>query len=334
MAIKSYALTPERGASMDSAFIRNSDVVYRIYSDVADNANYVLLNYGGPQIGVGEAYDPQQRCVGLNIRSLGRCAAPADGSDATAWDLTASFGPWNPMELAFNGNPVSIPPSFQFEINLEPVPCLVDVDGNPIVNSAGDYYDPPVEREAAKVILRVNRNEASPSIATLLALNNVVNGAAWNGFPAKSVKFNCPAMPVVQYSQATASFYWPMEYIFDINFDTWVKQVLNRGFRQLNSAGQLVPILVNGQPLSDPVFLDSSGHAILTPDLLETTGDTPGDSSSGGYSGEAAGGGQPPKAGTSAEGSSTYPNAYDVYRTYDFSGFNMNTLFTLPSVLS
>lgn len=335
MAIKFSEPSPDSGASMNQAFERESDRKYMIYSDPLDNANQVLLFFG-PSIGSAEPFDPQQRCTGLTVRSVGRCTCPFDQSDAMMWEGTASYGPWNPLENSFDGNPVNIPPLFRFDINLVAVPAIVDVDGNPIVNSAGDYYDPPVEREVAKVTLTVNRNEASPNPAVLLALTNVVNLTAWNGFPPKTVKFNCPTMPVVQYCQATSSFFWPMEYVFDVNFDTWVKQVLNRGLRQLDASGNLVPIYINGQPLSDPVFLDEDGHAILTPDLLDAAGDTPGEADPSGYSGEVAGGGQPPQTGLSTEGGSTYPNAYDVYRTYEFNGsggFNMDALFTLPSVL-
>jgi hypothetical protein len=332
MAIKHVGLTPDRGASMDATFVRNSDRKFLVYSDVYDDENFVLFNLG---IGIGNAqpFDAQQRCIGLAVRSTGRAACPTDQSDATRWEATVTYGPWNPLTLSYDGNPVNIPMRFRFDFENTSIPCIVDVDGKPIVNSAGDYYDPPVEMDHAKVTLTVSRNESGPNPAVILALENVLNVAVWNGFPAKTVRFLCPTMPEVEYSQATSSFYWPMQYKFDIDFNTWVKQVLNRGYRQLDSNGKLVPIYVNGQPLSDPVFLDSEGKAILTPDYLGSGGDTPDDTNPAGYDGEVAGGGEPPMGGESEEGMIIEPNAYDVYRTYDYTQFNMNTLFTLPPIL-
>jgi hypothetical protein len=340
MAIQKVDLTPGRSASMDATFVRNSDRMYRVLSDVDDDENFVLFNWGtslGISIGAAQPFDRQQRCIGLNAQCTGQVAHPVTGALCMRWEVKATFGPWNPLTLSFDGNPTHIPPIFWFDVEVKSVPAITDVNDDPIVNSAGDYYDPPVERELPLITLMVKRNEASPAIASLLGTPAIVNGAAWNGFPPKTVKLNCPKMPPVEYSQATSSFYWPMEYAFSINNDTWVKQVLNRGFRQLNSLGQLVPIYINGQPISDPVFLDYLGHAILTPDYLDAGGDSPygeGDSGSSGFGDDPYGGGETPEGGLSEEGGSIVPNAYDVYRTFNFGLFGLDNLFTLPSVLT
>lgn len=337
MAIKHIEPMREVSGGIDADYARDSSRAHLIWSDVADDENYII-GHCGISIGSAHPTDLYQRCLAVRATLIDRTTYPIDNSDAFLWKLEVSYGHWNIMERSPDGNPLNIPTRFRLDFNSQLVPCLVDVEGNPIVNSAGDYYDPPVEVERVNATLTVMRNESGANLANVASYGNTINLNPWNGFPAKTVRMLPIKMPAVAYSQAVNTLYYPMEYVFEINFDTWTKQVLNQGYRQLDDAGNLVPILVNGQPVDVPIMLDEDGHAILAPAAEDIFGggNEPGAADPGGWDGEVPGGGQPPRGGLgTAPGSAVVINAFDVYRTADFSmsgGLDMDNLFTLPGV--
>jgi hypothetical protein len=343
MALKLIELS-DSGSAVDADYERSSTRSYYAWFDHTDDENTVRnsIVVGGIAIDIGSAHptDVGQRCLGITVASDGQEACPLDSSESIKWKIEVSYGLWNILERSPDGNPIHIPLRFRFEFTGVSTPAFVDVDGNAIVNSAGDYYDPPVEYERLHASLVVRRNESAPNINLVAAWSNTVNLKAWNGFPPKTARLMPIRIPEIMYSQVTNSFYWPMEYEFEINFDTWVKQILNQGFRQLDAEGQLVPIFINGQPIDTPLMLDEDGHAILTPAFVDSSGDTPPDANSGGTADDPAGGGEPPEGGDGTDDGETGPgviiNAYDIYRTMDFSassgGLNMDNLFTLPGI--
>jgi len=334
MAIKDTQLTTDVSSSMDEDYVREGERRYLCWSDLVDDENYVRTHFGDPagvHINSIHPTDTQQVCINVSARCMGRTTW---GTQSTMlWECTARFGLWNPLEHTLTGNPINLPMTWRLEPVEEMVPAIMDVNGVPICNSAGDFYDPSLERESVRYVLTVSRNEASPSLATILPLANVVNLAVWNGFPPRTVRFKPLHIPKVEYSQNTSTYYYPMEYVFEINFDTHVVQVFNHGMRQLDPAGNIEAIRDSmGQPVSEPVPLDEAGHAILTPPARDSAGDAPAGASAG-LAAYPPGGAQPPQGGTGGSGGAFVFNAYNLYRTYDFSNFNMDNLFTLPAGL-
>ena len=333
MALKSIAEAPGDSASLDEYFITSSTRIFQAYTDPTDTAVSVITSCGH---GIKEAHPSMASLYVTKIspkRLRPQCTYPGDGTLASLWEITLEYGPWNPLTHWPSGNPLNKPVFPRFEVVPVEIAAFEDVDGEPIVNSAGDPYDPPLMRYKNRLKIIVERNESIStfSLSTILALSNTVNVATWNGFPAKTVHLLPIKMPELAYAQSVNLFYFPITYEFEVDYDTWVKQVLNAGFRQLDSSGNLTPILINGLPATTPVPLDESGHAILHPSYTDGSGDVPPDSSSGGESGWPSGGGEPPSGGTGLLSGDLVVNAYDLIRTTDFSALHMDSLFTLPS---
>lgn len=336
MALRSIGQAPGTSAHFDQDFLRGSLRVYLALFDVGDDEMYVIRHCG---FAIYQVHPSDSQQLVLDIKAdlvAHNTTDPATNALANLWKIELQYGPWNPLEHPVDGNPLNLPTRFRMDFTTAEVAAFEDVDGNPIVNSAGDPYDPPLTREVTRATLTAMRNEtpASVDLATLAALSNTLNADVWNGFPPKTVRLAPIKLPEIAFSQVNNSFYFPMEYVFDINFDTWVKQVLNAGFRQLDADGNLVPILINGQPATVPVPLDEEGHAILTPEFVDSGGDVPPDSDPGGESGEVPGGGEPPSGGTGVSSASNFVvDAYDLIRTSDFSALHLDNLFTLPVIL-
>lgn len=336
MALISIAQATEARISINQAFERDSARSYLAYFDTTDDEVAVLAGCGFA-LYTPHPSDATQKIIGITCDlDSAYTTAPGANTACRRWKISVAWGPWNILDFSSTGNPINLPLKFRLNFTTVPVPAFEDVDGNPICNAAGDSYDPTLEREVTHCTLTVLRNEAPSSVnlATLTALGNTTNEAEWNGFPVETVKLNPVVLPEIAYSQATSSFYYPLEYVFEINFDTWIKQVLNAGFRQLDSSGNLIPIMINGQPATVPVPLDEEGHAILTPEFKDSGGDAAPDTGGGGEDGEVDGGGEPPSGGDGvASDSNLVIDAYRMIRTSDFTALDMDSIFTLPTIV-
>lgn len=333
MTLLSIAQAPAQSGHINDEFIRDSSTGYRALFSVGDDMVYVLNAVGAAGLGIYGLHPSasNQRCLDVKCELVAaNVTDPATNGLANLWQIDLEYGAWDYVTHAYDGNPIHVPTRFRIDFTVAEVAAFIDLDGNPIVNAAGDPYDPPLMREVTRATLTVLRNEvpSAVNLATLAALSNTKNGYVWNGFPVATVRLNPLKLPDFMYSQVSNSFYFPMEYTFDVNFDTWIHQVLNAGFRQLDASGNLIPILINGQPATVPVPLNEAGHAILTPEFTLAGGDVPISQMS-----TAPPGGQPPLGGLGTAGGSTMViNAYDLMFTTDFSVLNMDTLFTLPTI--
>ena len=219
---------------------------------------------------------------------------PSNNTLARLWTITLEFGPWNPIGASATGNPLDMPVWPRVETFVKEVPAYQDIDGNPIVNTAYDYFDPPVMAERLCTTITVARNEPAVNPYSALILSNRVNASAWNGFPPGTVKSAPIRIPRPEYDQQSGILYYPMEYAFEFDELGWERTILNQGFRQLDGFGKPVKIYdAQGMEVSQAVMLDNAGHALLPP----------------------------------VSSSSIVVKKFKVYPEIDFSDFNMDSLF-------
>lgn len=305
MALKYIDLTNDVSGTCTVELERSSERKYVAWFDLADDENYVR-SHCGLTLGTRHPTDLQQVLHTLRPSCLGRATWEGDNSDCRLWEIQASYGTWNPAERgdpAQAANPLAMPPRYRMEWERVPEPVWRDINGKPVLNTAGDPFDPPVERAGLVATLTVRRNEESPDFAALIALAENVNTAPWNGFAEKTVRFAPPAFPELEYAQESRTFYYPMVYVFEINPRNWRAKPLNAGYRQ------------SFLSLDNPrtvVIMDSAGQPLQTPGLLDTDGR---------YM-------KPPVA-----DNKVLYRVFDIYQDSDFSVFNLDDLFTKPQAL-
>ena len=304
MALKFIDLTPEVSGSHKVDFQRESKRTYIAYFGVDDDENYVTLRCG-LILGTRHPTDFAQVLHSIDVDCLGRTTWEGDNSDAMLWSITANYGTWNFAEKgepSKAGNPLLMPVKFRLEWEKVPEPIWVDVNGDPILNTAGDPFDPPIELDNLIGILTVRRNEAMPDLPVIMALALSLNEAPWNGFDAKCVRLAPIALPELEYAQETDTYYYPMTYVFEINFRTWKKRPLNSGYRQIT------PTQINPNRVS--LILDDGGQPLQSPGLL---------SKSGFYL-------KPP-----VNKDNLVIGSFDIHPTIDYGVFNLDNLFTPPA---
>ncbi len=56
-------------------------------------------------------------------------------------------------------NPIGLPAQIEIDSVTRMIPALFDSDGNPIVNTAGDFFtDPPIERMTTDLVIKISKN--------------------------------------------------------------------------------------------------------------------------------------------------------------------------------
>lgn len=175
--------------------------------------------------------------------------------DGCQWHVTVNYVPIDPQSL--------IPPTerdvkVSWDSEESERIADFDVDGNPVVNAAGDPFDPPVMVDQSRRILTIERNEADFDDQWVDQFVDKVNANTFYGRAAGEVL--CKKITASTQFDSEDGAYWSVRYEFHVNPDGWKSRPLNAGMRQLVS-GVLAPILDKGVPVSQPVPLDSLGAA-------------------------------------------------------------------------
>lgn len=196
------------------------------------------------------------------LRKQARCVS--ERSDV--WQVTCEYGPKNPFLI--NANPLEIFPVATWSTLTFSRPIDIDINGNAIINTAGDLFDPPLEYEDFRPVLNIRRYETSFQAFTSYSYKNTTNLDAFFGADPKHALCADIRLGEPLWSGVIGQ-YFRVEYEFHFSRDSygWQKKVLSAGYRELYtrpSDGALAqrPILVAGQPASSPVPLDVNGQAI------------------------------------------------------------------------
>jgi hypothetical protein len=301
--------------AIDDHFYRTGTRTFRVWATTDYDEVHVGTNLG---IGIYNTHPSDSGmkvvniAVGLDCPNIvyydsranpgGAGSPPANGTQCYQWRATVTYGPWNPIEHTNDGDPTAQ----QIEIKMNGVNYeqIVDLDvyGNPVVNTAGDYFDPPVTRDQTRCVLEVTRNEVGFSPATIYTYANKVNLATWNGFAARTVKIAPPSV-VPMWSQFSSEVYSRVTYTFEYDPDGWDKTVLNQGNRYLSYGGGGCggggAVRYNarddkGDLVTSPVLLDSLGRKLTQP----------------------------------INESNVVVLTYQIYETLDFSVLGMDSIFT------
>lgn len=194
------------------------------------------------------------------------------GDEGRSWRITVTYGPPADGEPK-PANPLQEAESIDYGGETWERIIDQDVDGNAIVNTAGDPFDPPLTVEDYRPTFTVTRNEpvynplsADPykgfNPAAEYDLRGTLNDDVFYGFPIGTVKFGIPTARLLWSQDAPGThYYWQVTRPYYVNPNGWGRVVLNAGRRKLVS-GNRKPIFIDGVPAADPVPLDVDGAPI------------------------------------------------------------------------
>lgn len=208
-----------------------------------------------------------------------------EDTNGLQWIYTVTYSKYN---RAYNQeNPLKNTPIVSREFSKFSEICDEDVNGVPIVATNGLPFDPPVERDQSRPLLRVVRNEAlTPTTDPDTGQEFPVYTEDWaqsfrdtlnsDTFAGKDpYTWKVEGINATQTYDPYAGWYVQVEYVFAYNPRKWKKRLLNAGLheRGTDSTGKAiyVPIIMgDGVPATQPVPLDNDGKAIPPPVTQDT----------------------------------------------------------------
>jgi len=232
-----------RDGEYDEKYVGTFTAAYRVQTNDPLDGPLVVVNHASlPQL--YGAYS-----VGNDSLSNALCIAKTprpDGDSRTSWIVTCRF---STNALPQDTNPLFDPIKVSLGFDQFTKVARADVDGNPVANSMGDVFDPPIEIDDSRPVYRVTRNESYINESLVADMKDSVNANAWRGFMPRCVK--CKSISPGELQTRNGTDYYAVVYEFHINGDTWDFKVLNRGRRYV-SGGKVVSIPKD----QDPVVID------------------------------------------------------------------------------
>ncbi len=260
-----------RGATWDIDSGRKYQRKFRVITDSQFDGPVVVGTAVGAKYGDQYAvptneleYDPNAYCVGIDSQQ--------DGNDGTMWIVTLTYG-WYSATFAGGGkdqNPLEMPIEVSWSLRDHELVLDIDANGVPVLNTAGDPYDPPLVIDDPRLCMTVVRNEPTFNLSYVLQYRNAVNSDPFAGFNP----LYCKVLNIASRSQWHQDAGWYYQTTYDFEFlspkvgdggNGYRPQVLSQGMRAISAvSGKIYHITLKGVPVNQPMLLDQNGYFNVT----------------------------------------------------------------------
>lgn len=171
-------------------------------------------------------------------------------------------------------NPLDLEPEIEWGKAVSNVEIDRDINGDPILNSAGQSPDPPITEEFEDLVFRMTRNENYFNALLAHEYKGAVNSDIFLGFDpgfAKCIEISGTRARVADL------VYWKVRYEIHFRLSNpipgtpkigWIRRLLDEGrIEKTGTAGDGTPELLQnkdqeGTVLSEPVLLDGEGKKL------------------------------------------------------------------------
>ncbi len=246
-----------------SALIDNAAVTYtRVFrclttSSLIDAPDVLLMVDPVTGLSIPKMYDVYVAANGTtDDQAVCNVIQPEQShDDPTVWQVRCEFSTDVPID------PLSRPVILRVSSITRKIAIYEDTNGDAILNSADDPFDPPVEIDITDIQCEFTKNYGSVDLAFIHAWTNTINSVPWFGADKHNAK--------IERITATEKFDWNLtyaEYVFTIVIRTygtgWDKSVLDAGYHYLDANGKLTLArdILDQTPLHNAVLLDGEGH--------------------------------------------------------------------------
>jgi len=242
--------------------------IFQVTTDDANDDASVILAYDG----LPPFYSPYICPNGNDPDCLLKTITPTPNADYQyMWTVTCVYD--NEPYLPTN-TPLCQPPIWTVSFTRQKEPVEADIYGNAVLNSA--RIPIALERETSVMQLQIKWSSINFSYVDIASLQDTLNGAAWNGFPAGVLKLDG-----LQITQQIDTYraglglgnppgnYYEKTITLACKWDGWQAQLLDAGLYQLGK--KMIPGKpprwqpcrdTNGQPVQMPVPLNGFGQQL------------------------------------------------------------------------
>lgn len=275
-----------RSGNADDAFKREYERRFVVVTDnpfdgpiVVTGASGIPVKYDAYANAGGTESDPRAFC--------NRVRATCRSEDNCTWDVIASYSTTVELEAGQSQNPMergNTPNSSggsggggpggagsRYDISFSPgsevKAAVKDRDDNPIANSAGDPFDPPLEIADPYLMMTIGRNIplANPlSYAlTMMGYLNTVNSGPFLGLPAETVKLFTWSMQFQPPDNGYA--FWRETFVFHAKWNNgngWLTELLDVGYFRIDGTDKVEITDPEGKQYTKPQLLDGAGGVL------------------------------------------------------------------------
>lgn len=240
------------------------DVVVEL-EDGIDPREMIYHSGQVPVRGDGHPELPAYACVG---------GAFSDGEGPVHWKYVAEYS--SNAAAADPDDPLLAPPTWRYYGEPLEVEVDTDIDGNPLVNTAGEPYDPPITRRFRDRVLEYNVNIIAGTVDVdwLLDFTDHTNTDTFAGRAAGEALCDEITADLQRFGDAGLNYYaCKLIFKFRRNYtdasaparSAWCDRVLNRGYRRLDGTDIKTIVDANKMPLNRPSLLDAAGEVTDIP---------------------------------------------------------------------
>jgi hypothetical protein len=220
----------------------------------------------------------------LDARAFVTTATPSLDRESPATGTTARPGvayweiQYEPLPfVVFPQNPLDRPVVLEGAGSDLKEVSRTDSTGAPMVNSAGDFYDPLPERPIQAGQYTLTRNEADNPVAMAALFSNTVNAAIWNGRAAGTCLLGIITYrKVYEVVDGNPFEYWQVSYPVKENPMGWQFKPIDNGWMKKDEDGNKYNVIdMVGNTTMVPVLLDGAGGELPeggTPVVFPTDG--------------------------------------------------------------
>lgn len=215
-------------------------------------------------------YEPLPDNVFMTLRKL---SLQHHSESPLSWVATGEYSSaplsQKEREKQDNPNPLNRSATRRWSTTQYKVPVEKDIEGNAVVNTAGDAYDPPPEKDSSHWSVTITKNVSSVP-AFIIDYQDAINDDEIEigglTVPAKMAKIQ--AIEIGDLMEENNVSFYQFSYTIEFNKDTWVLSLLQQGLRQKKSGdatARLPCVDDDDDPVTSPVLLDADGYQLADP---------------------------------------------------------------------
>ncbi len=244
MAVQRVDKLGARRAKGDSKFVREYEVPLQVICDGPTDPVTIGNHPDMPGRFEQLAEDPAARCIDLDLRETDK--------SGRRWEGSAHYSTNYMAEDQQEENPLSRAVKWSGNTDRYTEPITEDLDGQKVLNSAGQPFQDTIERDSSHTLFigEANLSFNPESIAPYVV--DHLNATQFRGYPAAQVK--CDRMSWSDEQVQAGISYWTARAEFTWDYRGWNRKVADLGFHAL-VGGKLIKVAGD-----NPRFLKKVGN--------------------------------------------------------------------------
>ena len=169
-----------------------------------------------------------------------------------------------------NPDPTTRPAVINWSTKLYRESVEKDVNGDAILNSAGDYFDPPIERDRSNWTCVVRKNMANPPTWLLDYNNCPINSSSFvvDGVQVQAERARLSMIDIGEKQVENDVNFRTVTITLEFKKEGWKASILDQGLKEIGAGpataggGQpaLAPITIDGKSITSPMLLSDGRH--------------------------------------------------------------------------